>query len=309
MCALKDTRHVHGAWLLRLYPSAWRVRYQDEFCALLAQRPPGARDLVDILFGALDARLRSDLVTGRGIPMARRIRQSEIAIFLSFVVFGVAMLGIARLPDPLATWDAATRSHPELAVLFNAIVGFALLAGLGMIAGGVPVFLSTLKHSWIERRRDILALLGGAVLLGIVFAVYSAVVAVNISARPGTGVRPLRPLDVVLTLIWLALFLLGVVVIPLCVSLAVARGPNSDRVARFALGPATVVTLSMGAAWLATILLGALIYAEAPSLITGEMSQDVGWRILLIVIVLMALGTVLAGRALRQGLQARAAFA
>ena len=49
--------------LLSLYPRAWRERYEDEFIALLEARPPDARDRVDIIRGALDARLhpRADL--------------------------------------------------------------------------------------------------------------------------------------------------------------------------------------------------------------------------------------------------------
>jgi cytochrome b6-f complex iron-sulfur subunit len=44
--------------LLRLYPRAWRERYGPEMEALLAERPPGARDLLDICLAALDARVR-----------------------------------------------------------------------------------------------------------------------------------------------------------------------------------------------------------------------------------------------------------
>jgi hypothetical protein len=47
--------------LLRLYPAIWRDRYGAEFEALLADRPPGLRDRLDIARGALDARLRPQL--------------------------------------------------------------------------------------------------------------------------------------------------------------------------------------------------------------------------------------------------------
>lgn len=43
--------------LLHLYPRAWRERYEDEFVALLEARPPDVRDRIDILRGAIDARL------------------------------------------------------------------------------------------------------------------------------------------------------------------------------------------------------------------------------------------------------------
>ncbi len=43
--------------LVRLYPRAWRARYEDEFLALLEAAPPTRRDRLDIARGALDAHL------------------------------------------------------------------------------------------------------------------------------------------------------------------------------------------------------------------------------------------------------------
>jgi hypothetical protein len=66
------------ALLLRLYPASWRTRYGDEFGALLEERQLGPFDVLDILLGALDARLRlrsSDRRTAhrKGFPMSLRL--------------------------------------------------------------------------------------------------------------------------------------------------------------------------------------------------------------------------------------------
>ncbi len=45
------------ALLLRLYPARWRVRYGDEFVAVLEERPLGPFDVADVVLGALDAHL------------------------------------------------------------------------------------------------------------------------------------------------------------------------------------------------------------------------------------------------------------
>jgi hypothetical protein len=42
-------------WLVRLYPRAWRERYEEEFVAMLEQGPVSIRDLFDV---ALDGRGR-----------------------------------------------------------------------------------------------------------------------------------------------------------------------------------------------------------------------------------------------------------
>jgi hypothetical protein len=47
--------------LMALYPSEWRARYEDEFLAILAERPLALADRFDIFKGALDARLRPQL--------------------------------------------------------------------------------------------------------------------------------------------------------------------------------------------------------------------------------------------------------
>lgn len=45
-------------WLLALYPAAWRARYREEVETYLEQaRPPILRTTLDLLAGAIDARL------------------------------------------------------------------------------------------------------------------------------------------------------------------------------------------------------------------------------------------------------------
>jgi hypothetical protein len=50
--------------LLRLYPAAWRERYDAEFIAMLQERPVGVTGTVDIAGGAIDAHLHPELIGG-----------------------------------------------------------------------------------------------------------------------------------------------------------------------------------------------------------------------------------------------------
>ena len=61
--------------LIGLYPQTWRDRYEDEFLALLAERPPDPLDSLDIVRGAIDARLHPQ-VPGSPRPPDRRSRRS-----------------------------------------------------------------------------------------------------------------------------------------------------------------------------------------------------------------------------------------
>jgi hypothetical protein len=47
--------------LLQLYPRPWRDRYGEEFVALISSRPPSLFDHLDIIRGAIDARLHPQL--------------------------------------------------------------------------------------------------------------------------------------------------------------------------------------------------------------------------------------------------------
>lgn len=61
--------------LVRLYPRAWRDRYEDEFLAVLDDRPPRLLDRLDILLGALDAHLDPE-VPDASTPEATRPRRT-----------------------------------------------------------------------------------------------------------------------------------------------------------------------------------------------------------------------------------------
>lgn len=59
--------------LLRLYPAAWRERYEVEFRLLIRERPIGVRGAIDIVRGAVDAQLHPDLVGGSPQPWTHRL--------------------------------------------------------------------------------------------------------------------------------------------------------------------------------------------------------------------------------------------
>ena len=59
--------------LLRLYPAAWRVRYEAEFRRLLEERPIGPGGTVDVVLGAIDAHLHPDLVGAERQPWTHRL--------------------------------------------------------------------------------------------------------------------------------------------------------------------------------------------------------------------------------------------
>lgn len=59
--------------LLRLYPAAWRERYEPELLVLLRERPIGVGGRIDMVRGAIDAHLHPELIGAAWQPWTHRL--------------------------------------------------------------------------------------------------------------------------------------------------------------------------------------------------------------------------------------------
>jgi hypothetical protein len=93
--------------LVGLYPAAWRKRYQEEFIALLEERPVQLRDVPDIVWGSIDARLSASLRSG---PAGTFERFTGLAAISAGVVLLGTVLLIAFVPTDvyLEGWGHAS---------------------------------------------------------------------------------------------------------------------------------------------------------------------------------------------------------
>ncbi|MGI8857613.1 MAG: hypothetical protein ACR2JW_17905 [Thermomicrobiales bacterium] len=228
--------------------------------------------------------------------MARRIRSSEIAIFCAFVLFGAAWLAVLQVRDPLPDWLGIVRLHPEIRTAFVAAQIAGIVALLAVVVGGLPMLYTMLKQAITggnaRVRRPLLVL----VLAFVVLPGYAALArgSWGTKQRPGTD-APLTPLAVVLQLVFFALALLAIGAGTTAVAVAIARSEPDERIVRFALVPAMVVTVAMGATMVAVIVLGLLIQHTAPHLFPL-------WQ-LAVILLLMGVATGVAAIALRRGLR------
>ncbi len=299
--AANNRRDPRALWLarrmLRLYPQAWRDRYEEEVTLVLRQSRVTGWTLLDFLLGALDARLHSDLVPGRLSSMAHRIRTSEITIFCAFMLYGLAWAASRFVTDPLPPWEHATALHPEILWSFRAMDAAGVIATLAFLVGGLPILWSVIRQTLRMRAvRLILALLT-PVVLSAIFVVYLLLAAQASTARVAPSPNAsLTPLAFALQMILLLLFFVTVGGGAAAVSYAVARSELSARLLRFALGPAAVAVVAMGVGLVATVVMSVLITVEAPDVSAlGAGPVAIG---------IMLVGVVLAAIALRRGLRA-----
>jgi hypothetical protein len=86
--------------LVRLYPAAWRERYEVELRALLDERPPDVLDRLDIIRGAIDAHLHPQRHHSPPEPagtQARRRLAGSVAT-LGGVIWALASVGFYGAP-------------------------------------------------------------------------------------------------------------------------------------------------------------------------------------------------------------------
>jgi hypothetical protein len=117
--------------LLRLYPHAWRARYEDEFLAVLEERGLSLSDVIDVLRGGVDARLRPQVwaEVSRETGQAMRLPQLGAA----GAVLSGAMLCAMGLGG-LAGLDRLTESWPQWLQFLLPL--FFLLPAVGLYSLG-----------------------------------------------------------------------------------------------------------------------------------------------------------------------------
>ncbi len=256
-----------SAWarrVLALYPRVWRDRYSEEAAALLEDYPATPRTLFNLLLCALDAHLHTEAILGRTTPMVNRLRSSEIAIFVAFVIFCFAWFPLHFVSDTPSTWQSALQINPAIAVALTALNLAGLVALCAVLVGGLPILVTTI-HQAIQRRRwgtlamFVTPIFAALVLIGSMLALLQPS-ALRQAGAPNIQVTPTESL-LRLALGVIALLTIGGSVTALTVALG--RSEISPRLARFALIPACVATAAIGMGTIAGGALIALIVAQA----------------------------------------------
>jgi hypothetical protein len=195
--------------LVRLYPSAWRTRYGDEFLALLEARPARGRDLVDIAAGALDAHVFPQAPEGR-FPVLFRLSGlaalgAGVALLLGFlrpVVPGITEVAILvfyvlALVGLVGIHARQVTVRPALAWFGFALAGLGLAWGIGFVVltrlGIVPSDSAELGYLasvslWIGSAAlgaVMLAVRSFPPLIGLAFAVTPPVAMLDVAGAGG----------------------------------------------------------------------------------------------------------------------------
>jgi hypothetical protein len=112
--------------VIRLYPRAWRDRYEAELVDLLASRGPSVSDRLDLIRGALDAWRNPHLVALREAPPETNRPWGPGAILAALGGGLLAIAGgIGMQASPVIPWLGYKDSGTAVAIL---VVGLVLTA-------------------------------------------------------------------------------------------------------------------------------------------------------------------------------------
>ena len=75
-----------ATWIVKLYPRAWRERYEEEMLALLDVYQITPLTIFDLLFGVVDARLDPHYRTGRALFAFKSPQAAALTFFAAFAV-------------------------------------------------------------------------------------------------------------------------------------------------------------------------------------------------------------------------------
>ena len=151
--------------LLRLYPRAWRDMYGEEFAGILAKQRLSPRLLLDVIGGAVDARLQPQVRLAGGDTMTRNLLKRCAASGPQLTkkeerIGAAAMIGFSLLFAGLYTWASFAYRGNELVDTFGvmafpaavvATMPFTYLKGQTRTAqfvtvGGLLVFLAAISY-------------------------------------------------------------------------------------------------------------------------------------------------------------------
>jgi hypothetical protein len=225
-------------YLLRLYPRTWRGRYEEEFLAMLEQRPLSFLDGIDLFFGALDAQLHPHLGT-TGMPFHERmiylltmLRRSLLTIFCAYVGFILAGWAFQKMTE-YDDFREAAQTHSIVGLSFQLVVIGAVAALLAVLVGGLPIAVAVVRSTLAQKRWGSLLLLATPILA---FALLLGIISLLQTFYP-LGQHSLTGQIVLDRSLFFGTLIAAAIVSTGSVCFAVARSEISERLLRFAVLP------------------------------------------------------------------------
>jgi hypothetical protein len=151
-----------GRSLLRWYPARWRIRYGDEFVAMIEDDLGGGRPemryRLSIARSGLNERLRDAGLVGNSAPPSEQVRGGALTVLCAFALFVVPGVAFAKISEH---WDESFQggSRHLPAVSYNLLASLAGACGVAVALAAVallPSFVAFVRDGgWPAIRRRV----------------------------------------------------------------------------------------------------------------------------------------------------------
>jgi hypothetical protein len=223
--------------------------------------------LTDLIHGAL-AEHASRLTLAPSAPPALRYRRSASIVFACFIAFVVAGIGFAKNAEDVLK-SSLPSSYPVLGLAYHAVMAGAVLSLIAVLAGAIPIGVSTLSFALARRRADILARLALPPLaLGLIYVYTRLIVRLNVGGNTPATIHSWQRFVGIGSLV--LVFLLAAAASCTAVLDAVRRSEIRERLLRASLLPGAVATLAMLGTFAAHLLWSAALFKVAPDVFFGN---------------------------------------
>ena len=190
--------------LVRLYPRAWRERYQEELTDLLEADGVDFKGAVDLVRGAWDAHVHlGELLAW---DTSSRVRRTSLATVATWTAFILAVCGVVKVLDDPA-FSAIAREHVALGWAGWTITAAAVASALAVALGALPPAATVARRAWRARDRRTLGLLSLPAHALVAFLLSGW----GLGRLPATGVAP--SFGHTLFILWIAF---GVALVLVC---------------------------------------------------------------------------------------------
>ena len=271
-CRQKERMMKLVTWILRLYPKAWRERYEDEMRMLLEEHEITLFTWLDLLLGALDARRDPYYRTTRPLSPLQRLQRMRTAAASAFCalplfIFFYYTLILDQVDGP---WDSLRQAQQPIIVLASTLGALAgMIWGVTMLAAVLVLVSGSLSKSTTNEEKwlGLLPLCGGLV------------------AGAALASHFLFPWPW-LNMIQFGVFFLGMLSVPASIALAITRSKIAERPLRTLLILGALTSIGLAIYQLSLML---------EQVVTSFLWPGGNWSLQLIVgLLLMMLPTVVA---------------
>lgn len=271
--------------LVRLYPHAWRQRYEEEMLVLLEDDPPGPRGVGSLVAGVVQAHVRPERTWSAALSPLTRVSLSLTGMFGYWIALSLMGVGFQKETEGAGFATAATR-HPLLAIAHEAILASAVTGAGAIAVGGLPLVWQALvqAHTRRDRRLALALWLAPAAL-----ACFGALTALLLALAPGERARTSWSALAILLPWWLG-GLACATAWALAPRLALARLTPSARSLRRAYHGAVILAMAMG-----TISVALLSYDVALAATEPRLAGESGGPLWPSTAIVLAGGALIAG--------------